>query len=209
MARHQPSKPEIMDLAERPRRNVLEQPESVDFIENRLAAFDPAFQHMAIRYDAPLDHFVPAPQSAAVVPAARQQQVGACQGIDEPRPRQIPARPLPPGTGAMRFWDQIFEKSMEMHRDNNPDEPEKLAKKPQFSIRGQHNWDSIYNRLQNARVEFDSTKSAFWGRFKKGYRRFADGSGSAYVSTAFQVIPDHDMISPVKAALEVVLEVSL
>ena len=174
---------------------------SVDFIENRLPAVDPAFHSLpqVVHYDADAvpPAFVPVRGSPAATHRIQQPQ---------PEPRQLPVRKLPPGTAAMRFWDPIFPQSMHRHKCCNPTEPPRLAKKPIYSIRDQARWDDVYARLQSARVEFDSSKSAFWGRYKQGYRRVAGWSDKA-AATPARLIPDSMLVSPVKAALEVSLDV--
>jgi len=220
----------MMSSAGPGRRNILQQPPSVDFIENRLPAIHSAFEDLPIQYDPVAGRFIPS-QEAVDMPLHRQQhRLAAADATADAAvrgplpasmapngrgdvqvasaPRQLPARPLPPGTEAMKFWGKILDEAMILHRENNQTEPKVLLKKPVFSIRGQGSWGEIYQRLQDARVEFDGTKSKFWGRVKKGYRQAADKTNNAYVDTALQLIPDHDMVSPVKAALEVIVEVS-
>ncbi|RYP52433.1 hypothetical protein DL768_002399 [Monosporascus sp. mg162] len=100
----------------------------------------------------------------------------------------------------MSFWDSRLGKAQAKFKSANPTEPKKLQEKPEYRIRSIESWDAIYARLQTARETFDSTKSGFWGRFKKGYRNLADKSGIA--QHTLKLVPDLLIVSPVKSALE-------
>ena len=64
----------------------------------------------------------------------------------------------------------------------------------------------MYSQLQTARESYDGTKKGFWGRFQRGFRRVADNSDPA--RQLFRLVPDVDYVSPVLAAVEVLLDVS-
>ncbi|KAK4171375.1 hypothetical protein QBC36DRAFT_366686 [Triangularia setosa] len=105
----------------------------------------------------------------------------------------------------MRFWGRIFEELVRVHVGGNPIESKQLLKKPEYGIRSKRSWEDIYDCLQSARVQFDATKPRFWGRFKRGYRGVVEQSGTIRVaSTALRFLPDHELVSPVMAALETV-----
>ncbi|RYP92924.1 hypothetical protein DL770_000974 [Monosporascus sp. CRB-9-2] len=84
--------------------------------------------------------------------------------------------------------DSILGEAQEEFKSPDPAEPKKLQEKPEYRIRSMKNWNAIYTRLQKAREAFDSTKSGFWGRFKKGYRSLADKSGIA--QQTLKLVPD-------------------
>ncbi|KAK4197399.1 hypothetical protein QBC40DRAFT_105880 [Triangularia verruculosa] len=181
------------------RRSIRSQPPSVDFIENRLPAIHDAFQNDRVQYDPLADRFRPTQELEVASTSLRETE----RSIRH----QLPARRLPPGVGAMRFWGSIFEESMKVHVGNNPVESKRLLKRPEYGIRSKRNWEDIYECLQSARAQFDGTKSRFWGRFKRGYRGVAEQSDAMHVArTALQFLPDHELASPVKAALEVIME---
>lgn len=192
--------------------SVLHQPPSVDFIENQLPEIHDAFKNLPVRYDPVLKRFVPIPQ-ATTMPPGRPQPSRPQQGHPPPNTvgkqsdlHLLLARKLPPAIGAMSFWNQILETAKERHKKDNPKEPDKLVEKPEYSIRSKESWDDMHEWLQKARVKFDGTKSEFWGRVKKGYRWLADKNSIA--RQALKVVPDNEYVSPVKAVLEVILDVS-
>ncbi|RYP33773.1 hypothetical protein DL767_004640 [Monosporascus sp. MG133] len=194
---------------------TLDQPLSVDFIENRLPRIHEAFENLPTRYDSKLKRFVPILNQASPMPPEHRLLGAAHDSLKHDGSQHdavtqqsnllsLQARKLPPEVGLMAFWDSILGKAQEKFKSANPTEPKKLQEKPQYRIRSMKNWNAIYARLQTARETFDSTKSGFWGRFKKGYRNLADKSGIA--QQTLKLVPDLAIVSPVKAALEVILD---
>lgn len=114
-----------------------------------------------------------------------------------------------PAVAAMDFWAHILPDAMKMFLASVTEEPE-LFRKKGYSIRDKHSWDDIYAQLQLAREHYDGNKKGFWGKVKSGYRRAyrtaADNSG--ILGQALKALPDQDLVSPVKAVLEVLLDVS-
>ncbi|KAK4233684.1 hypothetical protein C8A03DRAFT_38588 [Achaetomium macrosporum] len=77
-------------------------------------------------------------------------------------------------------------------------------KYPQYSIRLTTSWGGIHQRLQDARVQFDGSKSEFLGKVKKTYRWLADMGSEA--SDLVSKAPDMEYVSAVKAVVEVLLQ---
>ncbi|KAK3938866.1 hypothetical protein QBC46DRAFT_460016 [Diplogelasinospora grovesii] len=103
---------------------VLQQPPSVDFIENRLPERHEAFKNLQVRYDPALDKFVPL-GSAVVMPPA-QQGLLSSTGADV-RMQHLTVRKLAPGAGAMAFWNKILERAMMKLKNGNPEDGTKSA----------------------------------------------------------------------------------
>lgn len=104
----------------------------------------------------------------------------------------------------MRFWNHILKEAKDRHQQ--ADVPKKLGKRPQFGIRDKESRDEIHERLQEARVEFDGTKSTFLDHFKKTHCWLVDNI--VIMRQALNFVPDHLLVTPVKAAVEIVLDVS-
>lgn len=183
--------------------NVLLQPPSVDFIQNRLPSIDPAFERLqSLQYDQSLTRFVPTASDTAVVPWPQPSS----QDVSWGRPSQrLPVRELVPAVSVMAFWDKIMGQAMAKLETDKV--PKKLVGNVEYAIRGLYSWREIYEKLQSAREKFDGTKSKFLGRFKKTYRYLADKSDDA--ARLVSALPDSTYVSPVKTALEVLLDVSL
>ncbi|KAF2684959.1 hypothetical protein K458DRAFT_366444 [Lentithecium fluviatile CBS 122367] len=192
-------------MADGPRRipRVLHQPPSVDFIENRLPELHPAFKNLPVRYDQALKRFVLNPEPVAMSRRSGQLDPSHDGHGNSSKQSGLQDRVLSPPIYAMKFWGGLLEKSLEQLRVDCPQEPERLQEKPEYSIRTQGTWADIYKRLQCARVQYDGTKSGFLGRFKRGYRRLADQS--AIANQTLEMIPDNEYVSPVKAAVQVLV----
>ena len=102
----------------------------------------------------------------------------------------------------MKFWRLIFDAALGDFKTENKF-PEGRAEI--YDIRNTANWDAVYARLQLAREAYDSTKKGFWGRSKKMRRSIADHAGPIRGLTKF--IPDGTYTSPVRAAVEVLIDV--
>lgn len=182
------------------------QPPTVDFIENRLPHYHQAFADTPVRFDPALGRFVPvladaaSPSEPAPLAPGDGHKGGHYDTIDGLG--QFPrARPLPPGTSAMGFWASIFEETVVRFRSRY-EEP-KGQSQSRYNIRTAMDWEGVYSRLQAAREAYDGTKKDLRGRHKTAAHRDA-----AAARQSVRLIPDNDFTSPVRAAVEVVIEVS-
>lgn len=184
---------------------VLHQPPSVDFIENRLTHLLPPFEDSSVRYDQRLKRFTTSPE-----PVAMPGKLGPRSNGDHGNHTMkfsLQDRMLPPPIYAMKFWDTLFEESMAQLKVKCPQEPERLREKYEYSIRTRRTWEDVHSTLQDARILYDGSKSRFLGHLKGRYRRLADHS--AVASQTLAMVPDGDYVSPVKAAVQVLVEASL
>ena len=171
------------------------QPPSVDFIDNDLPTYHEAFRNIPAQYDYSKEQYVPI-LSLSAMPAA-------AAGSEAAESTLPPPRPMVPAKVPMAFWARIFEpaKNMLIARP----EPKKVSGST-CSIRRETNWEGIYKQLQEAREIYDGTKIGFWGACKRGFRRITDQTDVARQVT--KLVPDIEVVSPVLAALEVLLDVS-
>ena len=102
----------------------------------------------------------------------------------------------------MKFWSLIFDTAL---RDFKTEKELPKGRAEIYDIRNTASWDAVYARLQLAREAYDGTKKGFWGRANKTRRRMADQAGPIRGLTKF--IPDGTYTSPVRAAVEVLIDV--
>ncbi|RGP68714.1 hypothetical protein FSPOR_5185 [Fusarium sporotrichioides] len=112
----------------------------VDFIENRLQEYHPAFDVSKVRYDDNEGQFI------AIDSASSQRLMVPDAAI----PTRV--RPAPAPVSDMEFWDKIFAIAME--RFNN-DAKVKLKRDPKWDIRRLSKWSEIQARLEEAQGEYN------------------------------------------------------
>ncbi|RSM09135.1 hypothetical protein CEP52_004252 [Fusarium oligoseptatum] len=176
---------------------------AVDFIDNRLPKYHPAFANRSTRYDSNLGRYVAASEVAMTISDAPEVTAPAAD-LGEGIPAvdmALPPRPLPSPIEAMKFWDAIFDDSMEkfMVVVKGIDDPAE----PQHTIRNQANWDGIYNRLEVSRDKYNSTEGIS-GRTKKIYRRIAGNCQPLIQMT--NLAPQSEYTTPVLGVVQLVLE---
>jgi len=171
-------------------------PPSVDFIDNRLGKFHDAFKNPQSHFDASSGQYVPNPMPA-------DAEGDADQGGDREDLRQAQ-----PATMSMAFWKPLFPLSMARLEELQPKRPDDRRKSGHdYSIRGATTWPHVYGQLQRAREHYDGSKKGFWGRnYKKSKRWIVDHSSP--VRQVVKLVPNMDYVSPVLAAVEVILDVS-
>lgn len=194
---------------------------AVDFIDNRLPRYHPAFEHperfhgedgnqlIAIGSDwsspTTFDHttsFVPSDQAAK-----SQDLVGPA--MLSPRPSQQAARPLPPSIEDMRFWESIWPKAI----DRLSETPEAPGRKDKgFSIRGAKKWADVTNTLNRARDKYNGTKAdgsryhTVLGKIKRSGRRVGETVATP-LQQAIKVVPNHPIATPVLGAVDLLIKV--
>lgn len=164
------------------------QPLSVDFIENRLPSFHDAFKNSQSQFD---------PVSGRYIPTAMNGPDGA-DGLRQARPVKE----------SMAFWDTIFPMAMNRLTELQPTEPKDRIKNGcDYGIRAARSWPSVYSQLQKAREHYDGKTKGFWGRhYKETLRWIVDHSAST--KQVIKYVPNIEYVSPVLAAVEVILDVS-
>ena len=175
--------------------HISRQPPSVDYIDNELAEHHDLFKNPLARYDSALDKYVPIPSvDAGMVPHL---------SADGDAESNLPSRPTRPPVDAMTFWDSVFPGAMRTFEREN--KAVRGRDGSVYDIRSASDWNSVYSRLQRARERYDDTKKGFWGHAKRFNRQAADNSDPA--SQIVRLLPDVDYVSPVRAIVEVCLDV--
>ena len=171
------------------------QPPSVDFIDNDMAKHHDLFKDPSAHYDSTLNRYVPNPKLDPGL---------TCHLSDGENARSVlPMRPACQAVGVMIFWDSIFMDAMKTFKQEH--KPIAGRDESGYNIRNEANWMDVYAQLQRAREQYDDTKKGFWGRVKRWNRQAAANSHPA--SQVVKLLPDIDYVSPVRAVVEVCLEV--
>lgn len=113
-----------------------------------------------------------------------------------------------PAVVAMKFWTQLLPLAMK-ELATRYTEPKVLVNSV-CGIRGRGSWEEIQAQLQAARERYDGKMTDFRGRMKSGYRKvyrkIADNSEVS--AKVLEGLLDQDLVSPVKAIVKVLSDVS-
>ncbi|KAK3344239.1 hypothetical protein B0T25DRAFT_573189 [Lasiosphaeria hispida] len=194
-------------MEKKPHRNpaVPQQPPSVTFIQTRLAETLDAVKGAQVDYNPKVDRFEPR-RTGTVMPPAEKARLEQDTPEGDTQKHVLPVRELVPAVEAMLFWNAILDQAMARFIYQNMPEPEKLAQKPEYSIRSKKKWEDIHDNLQNARNVFNGAGKAVQSRFKKFYRSLADSADS--MQEVMVMVPDDGAyISLVKFVLGLLLDV--
>lgn len=114
-----------------------------------------------------------------------------------------------PAVGAMGFWAHLLLGALS-RLEGQHQEPDVLKKKG-HGIRDKGSWEEIYAQLQSAREAYDGTKTGFWGKVKCGYRKTyrKTADHSEVPAKLVEGLLDQDAVSPVKAIVEVLFDMSI
>lgn len=182
-----------------PRVNL--QPPAVDFIDNHIDKYHPAFGNPPSRYDAKLNKYI-IYQAIDVAQPPASAMILSELGADAPVPveYEFVPRPLAQPTAALRFWDDLFPIAMAQFEKTHPAEPEAVAK---YRIRDRKAWAEVYDQLETAKSQYYQTKG-FKGGFRKIYRKTGDHVQPIIGVT--KALPDIDMVTPVLGVVQLLLE---
>lgn len=210
------------------------QPPSVDFIDTQLPRYHEAFRNTQAHFDPTVGRYVasdenthnndhdddddnnnnmmvasisvPNPASAPLPPQHVHlnsiDSDSASEDSDNGTGGSLAPRRLPPKATAMKFWSFIFDDALRKFKEEHG---QPKGRPDMYDIRNTANWDAVYERLQQASKVYDGTTKGFWGRSKRARRRVTDYASSAPGLVKF--VPEGTFTSPVRAAMEVLLDV--
>lgn len=197
----EPSKSDIPDLQL--------QSLAVDFIDNRLDKYHPAFSTPPARYDPARGSFMPVltPRPDTTMQSQQHQQLSTT-----PRPDDVQLIPRPPAepAKALKFWDSLFVRAMNKFTagPNAVKEPGGRAEAG-YSIRDKKDWTAVFDTLQDAKQCYFQ-KKGIKGTFRRVYRSIAD-FGAPVLLDVTKLVPETGclFVTPVVGAIQIVLEVTL
>ena len=187
------------------------QPASVDFIDNHLPKYHEGFRNIPARYDPTIRRYLPmspfmASHDSSAGLMLQYDSVAGDNDNEQDEPGQ-PSESLTvyaPVTKAMEFWIAIYDPSIKTFTTKYPEPKGEL--RTVYSIRHAENWEMVYSQLQLAREAYDGTKKGAWGRrMKNASRSVADRAGS--VARVAKFIPEGSFTTPIRASVEVLLDV--
>lgn len=179
---------------------------AVDFIENRLPQYHPAFDTRHVRFDPSQARFVPQmpPATNVLVPQSLSAPMIIAPGV-APLPQQLP-RSAPGMINDMAFWQEIFPKAMELLKTEPA--PSSVTD-PAWGIRLSTTWADVQAKLDVARQKYDfHYGSQHVGKFRRWVRSGLDNH-TVNLQQGARLVPEVDIAKPVVGAIRVVLDVSL
>jgi hypothetical protein len=169
---------------------------AVDFIENRMWQYHPAYDASNFSYDPVQDQFVV---------AAPSSMNGLSSGLATAN-LQAPTQPRPaPGVvNDMTFWDEVFPMAM---IELNATQVHKQLTASQWGIRHCSNWPDVQAKLEMARKRYDHDfGSEHVSRFRRKARSILDKSVGPLQQVA-KGVPQVDIASPIVSVANVLLDV--
>ncbi|KAK1993592.1 hypothetical protein LX36DRAFT_661366 [Colletotrichum falcatum] len=175
---------------------------AVDFIENRLPEYHPAFDARHVRFSPSQGQFVVRRPPPFELSSPQSTTPASTAGPDLlSLPRQSP-RPAPVAVNEMQFWHDIFPKAMEML---NAD-PSCAIKDPAWKIRHLSTWADVQETLIRAQRQYDfHSNPRQVGRFRRKVRSVLDDN-TAKLQQISRLVPEVDIAKPVVGAVKVVLD---
>ncbi|XEV04590.1 hypothetical protein FSHL1_009877 [Fusarium sambucinum] len=163
----------------------------VDFIENRLPEYHPAFDVTKVRYNDNQGQF------NAIIPTSSQ-------GLVIPNvSTHTSVRPVPVSVADMEFWDDIFAVAM---KSLNDESKAKYKCDEKWDIRHLCGWSDIQTRLQEAEDEYNfinSSKSV--GKFRKTIRKVLDNH-HAIPQQIGKVVPNSEIAGPIVGVINLMVD---
>ncbi|TRX87794.1 hypothetical protein FHL15_011316 [Xylaria flabelliformis] len=163
---------------------------AVDFIENRMSEYHPAFDVSGFRYSPTQNQFVPLTNS----------HVASTSTLAPPPPRP---RSTPGSINSMDFWSEVFPEAMnQLNKGSLLD-----SNGWQWDIRRLTAWPDVQAKLDMARRDYDFRNGQRVGKFRRKMRLAMD-KVAAPLQQGMKLIPDIDIISPVVSVIGLLLDVS-
>ncbi|KAH6874047.1 hypothetical protein B0T10DRAFT_588237 [Thelonectria olida] len=187
--------------------NIHVQSPAVDFIDNRLDSYHPAFATPPSRYDPALGAYVVCyPPDSLSTPAATQVTEASTASPLPPGTEHgpVPPRPLAEPSTLLTFWDSLFAPAMHQLNKAHPTEPKKNVE-GRFSIRDRKDCTGVFDQLDRAKSLYIDVNKGPKAKFRKVYRKVADNAIQPLIGAA-KFVPNVDYVTPVLGAVQVLLE---
>ncbi|KAI0872212.1 hypothetical protein GGS24DRAFT_468408 [Hypoxylon argillaceum] len=170
---------------------------AVDFIENRMSQYHPAFDTTGFRYSPTQSQFIPVSSPSNVTYPSILAPLPASPALPSPRP-------TPSSTNDMGFWASIFPEAIK--RLNQEPLPYSGPYQRQWGIRHLSMWPDVQAKLDMARRDYDFYNGQqHVGKFRRKLRFVAD-KATVPLQQGAKLIPDIDIASPVISVIGLLLD---
>lgn len=217
-----------MESSQHPIPKLQLQSPAVDFIENSLDKYHPAFSTPPSRYDPRRGKFFvqTSPNMDLTRPALAMEvgfhdddhssATGSTSAVAvQPSPspetdsRMVP-RPIPQGIDALEFWDTLFPQAMAHLIEAHPLEPERLVKSGR-RIRDKTNWTEVFDQVEAAKNNYSKVDNKFKSGFRKVHRKFGEHAAEP-LNRMTKLVPAGGelgavAVTPVIGCVQILLEV--
>lgn len=193
-------------------------PPTVEFIQTHLQQHHAAFVDPPAHYNPTSERYEPNNKALALMPRPNDgapimegNSATTPLSVQLPVPsstmddNMFPPRPALTDVKAMEYWAKLFPKALAEF--NETDEP-KGRNKTEYSIRNEHDWDNIYEKLEKARTKYQSETGTV-GWLRKVRRKAADHAApvAQTASNVKKVLPENSYSTPVLGAVQLILDV--
>lgn len=198
---------------------------AVDFIENSLDKYHPAFTTPPSRYDPHLRGFIiqepsnlsetePVSATAVAIHDGHHSPESSLAASTQPNSVlgthvKVSPRPLP-RVDALEFWDTLFPQAMTHLVKAHPHEPAHLGKS-EWKIRDKTNLTDVFDQVEAARNYCSKVDNKFKAGFRKVYRKFGEHAAEPLSRVSKLVPAGGDMgslaVTPIIGCVQILLEV--
>jgi hypothetical protein len=181
-------------------RQVAKQSLAVDFIENRMPNYHPAYNAQMANWSPSHGKFV---AQASLISSAVSPSHGTLDVPSRPPPRP------PPGLiNDMLFWEDIFPTAMQ-RLDKTTEPKYRNELRQQWSIRHTLTWPDIQAKLEMAQQDYNFRfQQRHIQSFRRTLRRVFE-KVDPYLSQGLKAIPHIDTTTAVLTVVSFVLDVSV
>ncbi|KAI0468397.1 hypothetical protein F4859DRAFT_490319 [Xylaria cf. heliscus] len=173
---------------------------AVDFIENRMPEYHPAFDVNGFRYSPGQSRFVPLADRTTIMDAASPSTLSA----PPTAPTSPQPRPPPSSISHMDFWAEVFPEAMSQL--NREPLPHRGPYQPQWGIRHLSTWPNVQAKLDMAWRDYGfHNGQQHVGKFRRKFRLAMD-KVTAPLQQGVNLIPDIDVVSPVTGVISLLLD---
>lgn len=183
---------------------------AVDFIENRLPQYHPAFDTRHVHFDPSRGQFMASAltplQNHSMIPQSMSSSsLVVAPSTQAPSPQQLP-RPATGAINGMVFWNEMFPLVMEKLKLEPV--PSSVTQSD-WGIRHLSTWADVQAKLEMARRQYDfHFGSQHVGSFRRKARSLFDNH-AVTLQQGTRLVPEVDMAKPIVGAIKVVLDVSV
>lgn len=195
--------------------DMEQQSPAVDFIENSMNIYHPAFSKPPSRYDPSSGGFVVLSPPAGNAVSAYSIQPASATASEICNPSQVVTSTISPRPSyqplqALELWDSLFSRAMTQLNQLHPQEPNHLLKSGQ-RIRDKTDWTQVFDQIEESKNEYSNVDNRFKAGYRKVYRKFGDQAAEPLNRMTKLVPGGGDLgaiaVTPLIGCVQILLEV--